>query len=90
MREFGVTHIVLEFDEEIRCCGFRTVKTVSLGMFVWAVRCGILGEDDLCEHLGKVGSLLFQLVGLCHGLGLVDVTVTAFMRCVACSLCAYL
>jgi hypothetical protein len=41
MRGFGVTHTVLEFDEEMRCCGFRTVKTVSLGMFVWAVRCGI-------------------------------------------------
>ncbi len=76
---------MLEFDEEEGCCGFRSVKTMSLGMFVWAVRCGILGERDLCEHLGKVGALLFQLVGLCHGPRLVDVTVTAFMRCVACS-----
>ena len=80
MRGFGVTHTVLEFDEEIRCCGFRTVKTVSLGMFVWAVRCGILGQADLCEHLGRVGSLLFQLVELCHGPGLVDAAVTGFMR----------
>ncbi len=90
MGGFGVTHIVIFFDEEERCCSFRIVKTVSLGMFAWAVRCGILGEDDLCEHLGKVGSLLFQLVGMCHGLGLVDVTVTSFMRCVTCSLGAML
>ena len=77
---FGVTHTVLEFDEVETCSGFVTVKLVSLGMFVWAVRCGILGEGDLCEHLGRVGSLLFQLVELCHGPGLVDATVIGFMR----------
>ncbi len=86
MRGFGVTHTVLEFDEVETCSGFRTVKIVSLGMSAWAVRCGILGEGDLCEHLGRVGSLLFQLVGLCHGPGLLDVTVTGFMRYVSCSL----
>jgi hypothetical protein len=90
MGEFGKTHIVLEFDEVETCSGFRTVKIVSLGMFAWAVRCGILGEGDSCEHLGRVGSLLFQLVGLCHGLGLVDVTVTGFMRYLSCSLDAML
>ena len=68
------------FDEEEASGGMRSVKIVSLGMFVWAVRCGILGEGDLCEHLGRVGSLLFQLVGLCHGPGLVDAAVIGFMR----------
>jgi hypothetical protein len=77
---FGVTHTVLEFDEVETGNGFVTVKLVSLGMFVWAVRCGILGEGDLWEHLGRVGSLLFQLVGLCHGPGLVDAAVIGFMR----------
>jgi hypothetical protein len=42
----------------------RSVKIVSFGMFAWAVRCGILGEDDLRMQLGKVGALLYQLVGL--------------------------
>ena len=80
MRGFVITHNVLEFDEEEASGGLRSVKTVSFGMFAWAVRCGILGEGDLYEHLGRVGSLLFQLVGLCHDLGLVDVIVTGFMR----------
>ncbi len=47
MREFGETHTVIWFDEEEASGGLRSVKTVSLGMFVWAVRCGILGEGDL-------------------------------------------
>ncbi len=54
------------------------------------MRYGILGEDDLCMHLGKVGALLYQLVGLCHGPGLVDVTGTAYIRCDVCSLCVCL
>ena len=60
--------------------GVVTVNLLSLGIVVWAVRCGILGGGDLCEHLGRVGSLLFQLVELCHGPGLVDAAVTGFMR----------
>ncbi len=84
MRGFGETHIVIWFDEEEASGGLRSVKTMSLGMFVWAVRRGVLGEMDLCMNLGKVGVLLFQLVGLCHGPGLVDVTITAYMRCVVC------
>ena len=87
MRGFGQIHTVLEFDEEEARCGLRSVKTVSLGMFVWAVRCGISGEGDLCLNLERVGSLLFQLVGLCHGLGLVDVTITTYIRCIVFSLC---
>jgi hypothetical protein len=59
-------------------------------MFAWVVRCRILGEDDLCMQLGKVEALLYQLVGLCHGPGLVDVTVTAYRRCVVCCLCVCL
>ena len=87
MREFGVTHTVLEFDEVETCSGFRTVKIVSLGMFAWAVRCGILGEADLCTNLGRVGALLYQLMGICHGPGLVDAANTTYIRCVVCSLC---
>ncbi len=64
----------------------RSVKTVSFGIFAWVVRRGILVEDDLFMHLGKVGALLYQLVGLCHGPGLMDVNVTAYIRCVVCSL----
>jgi hypothetical protein len=87
MRAFGETHVVIWFDEEEASGGLRSVKTMSLGMFVLDVRCGILGEGDLCMNLGKVGALLFQLVGLCHGHGLVDVTITTYIRCVVCSLC---
>ncbi len=87
MRGFGETHNVMWFDEEEASGGLRSVKTVSLRMFVWAVRCGILGEMDLCMNLGKVGALMFQLVGLCHSPGLVDVTITAYIRYVFCSLC---
>ncbi len=83
MGGFGQTHTVLEFNEEEASGSMRSVKTMSLGMFVWAVRCGILTQDDLCMHLGRVGAWLFQLVGLCHGLGLVDAAVTFFIRCVA-------
>ncbi len=56
MGGFGQTHNVLEFDEEEASGGMRSVKTMSLGMFVWAVRCGILTHDDLCTHLGRVGA----------------------------------
>ncbi len=72
------------FDEEEASGGVRSVKTVSFGMFAWAMRCGISGESDLCMNSGKVGALLFQLVGLCNGAGLVDVTVIAYIRCVIC------
>ncbi len=85
IRGFGETHTVILFDEEEASGGVRSVKTTSFGMFAWAVRCVILGESDLCMHLGKVGAMLFQLVRLCHGPGLVDVIVTAFIRCVVCS-----
>ncbi len=57
---------------------------VSFGIFAWAVRRGILGEADLCANLGRVGALLYQLVGLCHGPGLINVTITAYIRCAIC------
>ncbi len=90
MRGFGEVHTVIWFDEEEARGGMRSVKIVSFGMFAWAVRCGILGEGDLCMHLGKVGALLYKLVRLCHGPSLVDVNVTAYIRCVVCSLCVCL
>ncbi len=58
MYGFGVAHTVLWFDEVEELGGAKSVKTVSFGMFAWAVRCGISGEADLCMHLGRVGALL--------------------------------
>ncbi len=66
------------------------MKTVSFGMFAWAVRCGILSEAELCMHLGRVGALLYQMVGLCHSLGFVDVTITAYIKCIICAICVCL
>ncbi len=43
MRRFGEAHIVIWFDEEEASGGMRLVKTMSFGMFAWAVRCEILG-----------------------------------------------
>ena len=54
---------------------------VSFGMFAWAVRCGVISEEDLCEAKGSLGSLLALAVRLCHGPGLVDADVLSFMRC---------
>ncbi len=52
MRGLGITHNVLEFDEEEASGGLRSVKTASLRMFVWDVRCGFF--CDLCMMLGRL------------------------------------
>ncbi len=83
-------HILLWFDEEEASGGVRSEKTVSFRMFAWAMRGGILGKDDLCMHLGRARALLYQMVGLCHGPGLVDVNVTTYIGCAVCSMCVCL
>ncbi len=61
-------HSFVSFDRIV-----HTVKTVSFGMFVWAVKCGFISDSKLCENFKRVnGSLLCQAMGLCHGSGLVD------------------
>ncbi len=69
----------MEFD------GVRSRRQVTFGMFAWAVRCGIISDDDLVENAKQVGSFLHQLVKLCHGTGFVDIDVEAFLRCVVCA-----
>ncbi len=64
MYGFGVAHTVLWFDEVEECGGAKSMKTLSFGMCVWAVRCEILGVADLCTNLGRVGALVYQLVGM--------------------------
>jgi hypothetical protein len=82
---FGKTHTMMWFDELVGPDEIKSRRKVTFGMFVWAVRCGTLDEGDLCANLGRDGGLLYILMGLCHGHGLVDVNVTAFIRCVVCS-----
>ncbi len=61
------------------------MKKVSVGMFVWEVKCGLRSESKLCEKLKRLhGSLLYQAVNLCHGSGLGDEDVASFVRCVFC------
>ena len=54
---------------------------VTFGMFIWAVRCGVISEEDLWEAEGSLGSLLALVVSLCHGHGLADADVLSFVRC---------
>jgi hypothetical protein len=56
-------------------------RVVTFGMFAWAVRCGVISEEDLWEAEGSLGGLLTLAVSLCHGPGRVDVDVLSFVRC---------
>ncbi len=80
MKFFGVSHSFVTFD--------RTAyieRVVSIGMFLWAVKCGFISEAKLCGGLRRFhGSLLYQSVNLCLGSGLVDEDVAGFVRCVFC------
>ena len=78
MKQFGVCHTFVTFDRTA-----STEKIVSIGMFLWAVKCGFISEAKLCGGLRRFhGSLLYQAVNLCHGSGLVDEDVAGFVRCV--------
>ncbi len=78
MKQFGVLHSIFTFDRTA-----YTMKVVSVGMFVWAVKCGFIDEAKLCEQLRRFhGALLYHAVSLCHGSGLVDEDVGNFVRCV--------
>ncbi len=80
MKQFGVCHSFVTFDRTA-----FTMKIVSVGMFLWAVRCGFISEAKLCWELRRFhGSLLYQAVNMCHGSGLVDKDVVGFVRCVFC------
>ncbi len=82
-KRFGAVHSFVSFDLTT-----YYVKTVSFGMFVWAAKCSFISESELCEKLKRFhGALLFQVVGLCHGFGLVDEDVGGFVRCVHCVFC---
>ncbi len=79
MKQFEVLHSFITFRTAY------TVKRVSIGMFVWAARCGFISESKLCEKKKRFhGSLLYQAVNLCHGFGIVDENVAGFVRCVFC------
>ncbi len=56
-------------------------KVVTFGIFAWAVRCGVINEEDLWEAERSLGSLLALAVSLCHDPRLVDVHVLPFVRC---------
>ena len=78
MKQFGVSHSFVTFDRTA-----FTMKIVSVGMFLWAVKCGFISEAKMCGGLSRFhGSLLYQAVNLCHGSGLVDEDVAGFVRCV--------
>ena len=81
MEDFGREYDVFWYDMSVDQDGFEVGRVVSFGMFAWAVRCGVISEEDLCEAEGSLGSLLALAVRLCHGPGLVDVDVLSFVRC---------
>jgi hypothetical protein len=82
MEELGVEFDILWYAEYVDQNGVGIGKVVTFGMFAWAVRCGVISEEDLWEAERSVGSLLALAVSLCHGPGLVDADVLPFVRCV--------
>ena len=81
MEDFGREYDVFWYDMYVDQDGLEFGSVVDFGMFAWAVRCGVISEEDLCEAEGSLGSLLALAVRLCHGLGLVDADVLSFVRC---------
>ncbi len=56
----SLLYVLVSFD-----CTIYIVKRFSIGMFVWAVKCGFISESKLCENLRRFhGSLLYQDVNL--------------------------
>ena len=83
MKQFGVCHTFVTFDRTS-----STERIVSIGMFLWAVKCGFISEARLCMGVRRFfGSLVYQAVNLCHGSGLVDEDVAGFVRCVFLVVC---
>jgi hypothetical protein len=81
MDDFGVEYDVFWYEESVDQDGLKFGKVVTFGMFAWAVRCGVISEEDLWEAEGSLGGLLALVVSLCHGPGLVDADVLSFVRC---------
>jgi hypothetical protein len=86
---FRRVHTFLKFDETQGTGGTLSERHVTLGMLLWAVRCDIINEGDLCKNLG-FGYLLLQGVRLCHEPGLVDIEIKAFISYAACGMCGCL
>jgi hypothetical protein len=74
IKQFEALHSFISFDRTA-----YTMKRVSIGMFVWAVKCGFISESKVCENLRRfLGSLLYQAVSLGFE------NVVGFVRCVFC------
>jgi hypothetical protein len=82
MESFGKEHDVYWYDESVDQEGMPFGRVVTFGMFAWAVRCGVVSEEDLRAVEGSLGGLLALAVSMCHGPGMVDVDVLSFVRCV--------
>jgi hypothetical protein len=82
MESFGREHDVYWFDESVDQDGMPFGRVVTFGMFAWAVRCGVVSEEDLRDAEGSLGGLLALAVSMCHCPGLVDADVLSFVRCV--------
>jgi len=52
VEEFGVEFDVLWYAEYVDQDGMKLGKVVTFGMFAWAVRCGVISEEDLWEAEG--------------------------------------
>ncbi len=87
--QFEKVHTFIKLAEDEEDDGSMSKKHVIVGMFLWVVRCGMISEGDLREHL-RFRIFFFQVVGLCHGHGLVDVKVEAFIRYGVCVFCGFL
>ncbi len=67
-KQLRAVHSFVSFDRIV-----NNMKTVSLRMFVCAVKFGFTSKSKLCENFERLhGALLYQAVDLCRGFGLVD------------------
>jgi hypothetical protein len=81
MEDFGAEYDVFWYDEFVDQDGSEFGRVVTFGMFAWAVRCGVISEEDLWEAEGSLRGMLALAVSLCHDPGLVDADVLSFVRC---------
>jgi len=82
MERFGSSPYELRYDERVDEDSVERGNVVTFSMFAWAMRCGVISEDDLLEKEGSMGGLLYLAVGLCHGKKLVDGIAISYVRCV--------
>jgi len=82
IQRFGRSPYELWYDERVDEDGVERKKVVTFSMFAWAVRRGVISEEDFLEKEGSMRGLLYLAAGLCHGKKLVYGNVVSYVRCV--------